>query len=108
MPGRATASPSTSRSSNSNEPPPRRAAAHPRPRPGRLVPRLDLRAGDRPRAFRRDGSVEALLVGPPDAVEAMVAACRHGPTHARVDEVVQEAAGAEADAVTGFNQVPTV
>ena len=57
---------------------------------------------------RRDGSVEALLVGPPDAVEAMVAACRHGPTHARVDEVVQEAAGAEADAVTGFNQVPTV
>ena len=57
---------------------------------------------------RRDGSVEALLVGPPDAVEALVAACRHGPTHARVDEVVQEAAGAEADAVTGFNQVPTV
>ena len=57
---------------------------------------------------RRDGSVEALLVGPPGAVEAMIAACRHGPTHARVDEVVQEPAGAEAEAVTGFNQVPTV
>ena len=57
---------------------------------------------------RRDGSVEALLVGAADAVEAMVAACHHGPTHARVDEVVLEPAGAEADAVTGFNQVPTV
>ena len=42
------------------------------------------------------------------AVAAMIAACHHGPTHARVDEVVLEPAGAEADAVTGFNQVPTV
>ncbi len=57
---------------------------------------------------RRDGSVEALLVGPPDAVAAMIAACRHGPTHARVDEVVEEEAGAEAMAVTSFNQVATV
>jgi len=57
---------------------------------------------------RRDGSVEALLVGPPDAVEAMIAACHHGPTHAQVDEVAVEPAGLEADAVTGFNQVSTL
>jgi acylphosphatase len=57
---------------------------------------------------RRDGSVEALLVGPPDAVDAMIAACHRGPTNARVAEVAQEPAGPEADAVTGFNQVPTI
>ena len=34
---------------------------------------------------RRDGSVEAVFAGPPEAVEAMVAACRHGPPGARVD-----------------------
>ena len=57
---------------------------------------------------RRDGSVEALLVGPAEAVEAMIAACHHGPTHAQVDEVAVEPAGPEAGAVTGFNQVPTI
>ena len=57
---------------------------------------------------RHDGSVEALLVGRPDAVEAMIAACRQGPTHARVDEVAIEPAGPEADALTAFNQVPTI
>jgi acylphosphatase len=57
---------------------------------------------------RRDGSVEALLVGAPEAVEAMIAACHQGPADARVDEVAVEPAGPEADAVTGFNQVPTV
>jgi acylphosphatase len=34
---------------------------------------------------RRDGSVEAVFAGPPEAVDAMVAACRHGPPGARVD-----------------------
>jgi acylphosphatase len=34
---------------------------------------------------RRDGSVEAVFAGPSEAVEAMVAACRHGPPGARVD-----------------------
>jgi acylphosphatase len=57
---------------------------------------------------RSDGSVEALLVGPPAAVDAMIAACRHGPTHARVDAVALEDAGPEADAVSGFRQVPTI
>jgi acylphosphatase len=36
---------------------------------------------------RRDGSVEALIEGEPQAVEAMIAACRGGPRSARVDAV---------------------
>jgi acylphosphatase len=35
----------------------------------------------------RDGSVEALFVGPPDAVAAMVEACHQGPLLARVSSV---------------------
>ena len=34
---------------------------------------------------RRDGSVEAVLAGPTDAVTAVIAACRRGPSSARVD-----------------------
>ena len=34
---------------------------------------------------RRDGNVEAVFAGPPDAVAAMVAACRRGPSSARVE-----------------------
>ena len=34
---------------------------------------------------RRDGSVEAVFAGPPEAVAAMIAACRHGPSGSRVD-----------------------
>lgn len=33
---------------------------------------------------RTDGSVEALFAGPAASVDAMVAACRHGPPSARV------------------------
>lgn len=36
---------------------------------------------------RRDGSVEAVLAGTTAAVEAMLAACRHGPPAARVDDL---------------------
>ncbi len=36
---------------------------------------------------RRDGAVEAVFVGLPEAVEAMVAACWSGPPSARVDDV---------------------
>ena len=36
---------------------------------------------------RADGSVEALVAGPPGAVDALVADCRHGPPAARVDNV---------------------
>ena len=38
---------------------------------------------------RRDGSVEALLVGPPDVVAAMIEACKEGPRGARVESVDQ-------------------
>lgn len=34
-----------------------------------------------------DGSVAALFVGPREAVDAMLAACREGPTAARVDAI---------------------
>lgn len=41
---------------------------------------------------REDGSVEALLAGPEDAVEAMVAAMSEGPGAARVTDVWTEPA----------------
>lgn len=36
---------------------------------------------------RTDGSVEARAEGPPRAVDAFVAWCRHGPPAARVEDV---------------------
>ena len=54
---------------------------------------------------RRDGSVEALFIGPAEAVSAMVAACRTGPTAARVSGV--SPAPAEDDGSHGFHQRPT-
>jgi acylphosphatase len=54
---------------------------------------------------RRDGRVETLLIGPPDAVEAMIRACHHGPSAARVDTV--ERAPADDDGSTDFRQTPT-
>jgi acylphosphatase len=39
----------------------------------------------------RDGSVEALFAGPTDVVTAIVAACRQGPSSARVEAVQDEA-----------------
>jgi acylphosphatase len=41
---------------------------------------------------RRDGSVEAVFSSSADAVAAMIAACRRGPSSARVDAVQDEAA----------------
>ena len=37
----------------------------------------------------RDGAVEALFVGPPDAVAAMITACHQGPHGSRVDGIDQ-------------------
>jgi len=37
-----------------------------------------------------DGSVEAAFEGEPDAVDALVAWCRRGPSGARVDDVTVE------------------
>jgi acylphosphatase len=54
---------------------------------------------------RRDGSVEAFVTGAPDAVAAMVEACRQGPRGACVSEVT--AADAEDDGNLGFRALPT-
>ena len=45
---------------------------------------------------RRDGSVEAVFVGPRAVVEAMIEACRRGPMSARID-VLDQREGTEAD-----------
>jgi acylphosphatase len=41
---------------------------------------------------RRDGRVEAVFAGRAEAVTAMIAACRRGPSSARVDAVHEAAA----------------
>jgi acylphosphatase len=53
---------------------------------------------------RRDGTVEAVVAGTPDAVAAIVAWARRGPPGARVTDV----AVAEADGAFGeFDWLPT-
>jgi acylphosphatase len=53
---------------------------------------------------RADGSVEAVFAGPAADVQAMIAACRHGPPAARVDRIEQ---ATETAAVgPGFRQCP--
>jgi acylphosphatase len=39
---------------------------------------------------RRDGTVEAVLIGPRPMVEAMIKACRRGPPGAQVDALDQQ------------------
>lgn len=46
---------------------------------------------------RGDGSVEAVVAGPADAVDAFIAACRQGPIAARVNDI----AVTDADPPTG-------
>jgi acylphosphatase len=61
---------------------------------------------------RTDGSVEALFSGPQDVVADMVAACRRGPSSARVDAVVEEPANSDAlglrRAGERFSVLPTI
>jgi acylphosphatase len=45
---------------------------------------------------RRGGTVEAVVAGSAEAVEAMVAACRKGPFSARVDRVDVSPAGTDS------------
>jgi acylphosphatase len=45
---------------------------------------------------RRDGSVEALFAGSEDVVADMVASCWRGPMSARVGDVSEESASADA------------
>lgn len=54
---------------------------------------------------RRDGSVEALFIGPADRVETMIAACSSGPPAARVGTI--ERSAADDDGSVGFVQRPT-
>jgi acylphosphatase len=44
---------------------------------------------------RRDGSVEAVFAGPEAVVSEMIAACRRGPSAARVDAVQDEAGSSD-------------
>jgi acylphosphatase len=55
---------------------------------------------------RSDGSVEALFSGPPDAVAAMVQACRRGPPAALVTALRQ--AVSDAPGEKGFRSLPTL
>lgn len=54
---------------------------------------------------RRDGSVEALAIGPDSAVERLIRQCHEGPPSARVERVV--VAEAEEETLTGFSRRPT-
>jgi acylphosphatase len=54
---------------------------------------------------RRDGSVEAVLQGPAEAVEAMLELCREGPPGATVARV--ELIGEGVGAFCGFEVCPT-
>jgi acylphosphatase len=54
---------------------------------------------------RSDGSVEMLATGVPDAVAALVEACRQGPYGARVTAVTL--ADAEDDGSLAFAALPT-
>ena len=56
---------------------------------------------------RRDGAVEALIVGDESAVGEMIEACRRGPSHARVDEI--DVGPVDLDVLPqGFIKLPTV
>ena len=55
---------------------------------------------------RRDGSVEAMLIGEPVAVTAVLEQCRHGPRLARVDRV--ESLPAQDDGAPDFTERATV
>jgi acylphosphatase len=55
---------------------------------------------------RRDGSVEALLIGAAGALEAVIAACARGPRHASVTGI--ERSPAVDDGSGSFEQLPTI
>jgi len=54
---------------------------------------------------RRDGSVEALFIGPAGNLGDMVRACRDGPPSAAVARILEEPA--EDDGSPGFRQLPS-
>ncbi|MFI4965198.1 MAG: acylphosphatase [Caulobacterales bacterium] len=54
---------------------------------------------------RRDGAVEALALGPPEAIARFAEACREGPPHAQAQSVA--VAPAQDDGSAGFEQRET-
>jgi len=57
---------------------------------------------------RRDGTVEAVVQGSPEAVEKILAWARHGPPGARVTEFRAPVAPADLDRpYSGFDLLPT-
>ena len=55
---------------------------------------------------RRDGAVEALIVGEEEAVGQMIEACRRGPPAARVEEI--DVDPVDLDILpAGFTRLPT-
>lgn len=54
---------------------------------------------------RRDGSVEAIFSGTAEAVEAMLAACREGPSRAVVSDIAVSPWNGAVE--PGFRQLPT-
>lgn len=57
---------------------------------------------------RHDGSVEALVCGAADAVQALIDWAHRGPAMARVDSVEVRDALAAAEVLSGFEQRETV
>lgn len=57
---------------------------------------------------RVDGAVEAVFVGPSDAVGAMLAVCHEGPSGARVDRVEASEADADGSQAGRFDVLRTV
>lgn len=61
---------------------------------------------------RKDGTVEAVLCGPEEAVAALIAKCSYGPGMARVDTVDDEPANADMLNLRArgerFSTLPTV
>jgi acylphosphatase len=59
----------------------------------------------------RDGTVEALFKGPPDAVDGMIATCNEGPRGSRVDRIDQREGAREEFALRRrgelFSVLPT-
>ena len=58
---------------------------------------------------RSDGSVEALISGPAEAVDTLTGWAHRGPPQARVDRVTwQDEPGDPGDAADGFKRRPTL
>ena len=72
-----------------------------------MHPGAETRARAYPCDATKRSDVEALFAGPPDAVEALCAACWRGPVQARVDKVEVAEADPAALAGPGFRQIAT-